>query len=55
MSRGCVVAPVALVEPDFVRADDAADVFKMPGRGVNHERVESLGLLVRMQPKRGRS
>jgi hypothetical protein len=55
MSRACVVAPLALVEPDFVRADDAADVCKMLGRGVIHERVESLGLLVRMQPKRGRS
>jgi hypothetical protein len=27
----------------------------MLGRGVIHERVESLGLLARMQPKRRRS
>src|SRR5437667_2984075 len=37
--RARVVASIALVEPDFIRADDPVDVGEMLGRGVDHQRA----------------
>ena len=45
-----VVAPVALVEPDFIRADDAVDVGEMLGRRVDDQRAGVGRIVGEVQP-----